>query len=135
MNYVSLLGRLTKDVELKQTSTGKTYCRFTLAVKKEYASDGADFINCVAWDKRAEFLANYFAKGQRVLIQGRLNTGSYEVNGEKRFTTDVLVDKVSFVEAQQSSQGNQYDNKSTSIDIPQEDNMEDESFDDDEFPF
>ncbi|WP_068268424.1 single-stranded DNA-binding protein [Caviibacter abscessus] len=135
MNYVSLLGRLTKDVELKQTSTGKTYCRFTLAVKKEYASEGADFINCVAWDKKAEFLANYFTKGQRVLIQGRLNTGSYEVNGEKRFTTDVLIDKISFVESQQNAQSVSYGNKSTSMDIPQEDNMEDDSLDDDEFPF
>lgn len=134
MNYVSLLGRLTKDVELKQTSTGKTYCRFSLAVKKEFAKDGADFINCIAWDKRAELLANYFSKGQRVLIQGRLSTSSYEVNQEKRYVTDVVVDKITFIETQSGSTS--YSNsKSTDIDIPQDDNMEDDSFDDDEFPF
>ncbi len=134
MNYVSLLGRLTKDVELKQTSTGKTYCRFSLAVKKEFAKDGADFINCIAWDKRAELLANYFSKGQRVLIQGRLSTSSYEVNQEKRYLTDVVVDKISFIESQ-SSATSYSSSKSTDIDIPQDDNMEDDSFDDDEFPF
>ena len=134
MNYVSLLGRLTKDVELKQTSTGKTYCRFSLAVKKEFAKDGADFINCIAWDKRAELLANYFSKGQRVLIQGRLSTSSYEVNQEKRYLTDVVVDKISFIESQ-SGATLYSSSKSTDIDIPQDDNMEDDSFDDDEFPF
>lgn len=134
MNYVSLLGRLTKDVELKQTSTGKTYCRFSLAVKKEFAKDGADFINCIAWDKRAELLANYFSKGQRVLIQGRLSTSSYEVNREKRYLTDVVVDKISFIESQ-SGATSYSSSKSTDIDIPQDDNMEDDSFDDDEFPF
>lgn len=134
MNYVSLLGRLTKDVELKQTSTGKTYCRFSLAVKKEFAKDGADFINCIAWDKRAELLANYFSKGQRILIQGRLSTSSYEVNQEKRYLTDVVVDKISFIESQ-SGATSYSSSKSTDIDIPQDDNMEDDSFDDDEFPF
>ena len=134
MNYVSLLGRLTKDVELKQTSTGKTYCRFSLAVKKEFAKDGADFINCIAWDKRAELLANYFSKGQRVLIQGRLSTSSYEVNQEKRYLTDVVVDKISFIESQ-SGATSYSSSKSTDIDIPQDDNMEDDSFVDDEFPF
>lgn len=134
MNYVSLLGRLTKNVELKQTSTGKTYCRFSLAVKKEFAKDGADFINCIAWDKRAELLANYFSKGQRVLIQGRLSTSSYEVNQEKRYLTDVVVDKISFIESQ-SGATSYSSSKSTDIDIPQDDNMEDDSFDDDEFPF
>lgn len=134
MNYVSLLGRLTKDVELKQTSTGKTYCRFSLAVKKEFAKDGADFINCIAWDKRAELLANYFSKGQRVLIQGRLSTSSYEVNQEKRYLTDVVVDKISFIE-NQSGATSYSSSKSTDIDIPQDDNMEDDSFNDDEFPF
>ncbi len=134
MNYVSLLGRLTKDVELKQTSTEKTYCRFSLAVKKEFAKDGADFINCIAWDKRAELLANYFSKGQRVLIQGRLSTSSYEVNQEKRYLTDVVVDKISFIESQ-SGATSYSSSKSTDIDIPQDDNMEDDSFDDDEFPF
>ena len=123
MNSVILMGRLVRDVELKQTSTGKTYCRFSLAVKKEFAKDGADFINCVAWDKRAEILANYLSKGQRILIQGRLNTSSYEANGETRYSTDVIVDKITFIENMTSG---------SSIESPK---VEDETAEDDEFPF
>ena len=123
MNSVILMGRLVRDVELKQTSTGKTYCRFSLAVKKEFAKDGADFINCVAWDKRAEILANYLSKGQRILIQGRLNTSSYEANGETRYSTDVIVDKITFIENMTSG---------SSIESPE---VEDETTEDDEFPF
>ena len=99
MNYVGLMGRLTKDPELKQTSSGKTYSRFSIAVKKDFVKDGVDFINCVAWDKRAEFIANYFKKGQKILIQGRINTGTYEVNGEKRTSFDIVVDKADFIES------------------------------------
>ena len=123
MNSVILMGRLVRDVELKQTSTGKTYCRFSLAVKKEFTKDGADFINCVAWDKRAEILANYLSKGQRILIQGRLNTSSYEANGETRYSTDVIVDKITFIENMTGG---------SSIESPK---VEDETTEDDEFPF
>lgn len=63
MNYVSLMGRLTKDPELKKTSSGKSYCRFSVAVKREFSKDGgADFINCIAWDKRAEVIRTIFLK-------------------------------------------------------------------------
>ncbi len=123
MNSVILMGRLVRDVELKQTSTEKTYCRFSLAVKKEFTKDGADFINCVAWDKRAEILANYLSKGQRILIQGRLNTSSYEANGETRYSTDVIVDKITFIENMTGG---------SSIESPK---VEDETTEDDEFPF
>ena len=123
MNSVILMGRLVRDVELKQTSTGKTYCRFSLAVKKEFTKDGADFINCVAWDKRAEILANYLSKGQRILIQGRLNTSSYEANGETRYSTDVIVDKITFIENMTGG---------SAIESPK---VEDETTEDDEFPF
>ena len=108
MNYVGLMGRLTRDPELKQTSSGKSYCRFSIAVKKEFVKDGVDFINCVAWDKRAEFIANYFGKGQRILVQGRINVGSYEVNGEKRNSFDVVVDRAEFIETQSNS-GSSFD--------------------------
>ena len=123
MNSVILMGRLVRDVELKQTSTGKTYCRFSLAVKKEFTKDEADFINCVAWDKRAEILANYLSKGQRILIQGRLNTSSYETNGETRYSTDVIVDKITFIENMTGG---------SAIESPK---VEDETTEDDEFPF
>lgn len=131
MNYVGLLGRLTRDPELKQTSSGKSYCRFSLAVKKEFVKDGVDFINCVAWDKRAEFIANYFTKGQRILVQGRINVGSYEVNGEKRNSFDVVVDRAEFIESQSNS--------SAHIDkAPMDDYVapiEDDLDDNEDFPF
>ena len=131
MNYVGLLGRLTRDPELKQTSSGKSYCRFSLAVKKEFVKDGVDFINCVAWDKRAEFIANYFTKGQRILVQGRINVGSYEVNGEKRNSFDVVVDRAEFIESQSNSNVNIEKSPIDDYVAPVEDDLDDS----DDFPF
>lgn len=131
MNYVGLLGRLTRDPELKQTSSGKLYCRFSLAVKKEFVKDGVDFINCVAWDKRAEFIANYFTKGQRILVQGRINVGSYEVNGEKRNSFDVVVDRAEFIESQSNSNVNIEKSPIDDYVAPVEDDLDDSE----DFPF
>lgn len=131
MNYVGLLGRLTRDPELKQTSSGKSYCRFSLAVKKEFVKDGVDFINCVAWDKRAEFIANYFTKGQRILLQGRINVGSYEVNGEKRNSFDVVVDRAEFIESQSNSNVNIEKSPIDDYVAPVEDDLDDSE----DFPF
>ncbi len=131
MNYVGLLGRLTRDPELKQTSSGKSYCRFSLAVKKEFVKDGVDFINCVAWDKRAEFIANYFTKGQRILVQGRINVGSYEVNGEKRNSFDVVVDRAEFIESQSNSNVNIEKSPIDDYVAPVEDDLDDSE----DFPF
>lgn len=98
MNHVSLLGRLTKDPEVQYTGTGKAYLRFTLAVKRENNKEETDFITCVAWEKRAELIEQYFTKGQRILITGRLSVSSYEKDGEKRYSTDVLVGQIEFIE-------------------------------------
>lgn len=131
MNYVGLMGRLTRDPELKQTSSGKSYCRFSIAVKKEFVKDGVDFINCVAWDKRAEFIANYFGKGQRILVQGRINVGTYEVNGEKRNSFDVVVDRAEFIETQSNSGSNFDKNADTNDYIDTVDDPDDGE----DFPF
>lgn len=131
MNYVGLMGRLTRDPELKQTSSGKSYCRFSIAVKKEFVKDGVDFINCVAWDKRAEFIANYFGKGQRILVQGRINVGTYEVNGEKRNSFDVVVDRVEFIETQSNS-GSSFDKNTDTNDYI---DTVDDPDDGEDFPF
>lgn len=131
MNYVGLMGRLTRDTELKQTSSGKSYCRFSIAVKKEFVKDGVDFINCVAWDKRAEFIANYFGKGQRILVQGRINVGSYEVNGEKRNSFDVVVDRAEFIETQSNS-GSSFDKNADTNDYI---DTVDDPDDGEDFPF
>ena len=96
MNKVILMGNLTSKPELKTTSSGKNYTRFTLAVKRD--KDNTDFINCVSWGKQGEFITNYFDKGQSMLICGRIQTGSYDdKDGNKRHTTDIVVGEVKFV--------------------------------------
>lgn len=115
MNTVILTGRIAKDLELKYTQSNKIYCRFTLAVdrgmskekKQEAEAKGqptADFINCVAWGKTAETLQKYTAKGKKILVYGSIETGSYTAqDGSKRYTTDVLVNRVEILEFKQNS--------------------------------
>lgn len=102
MNSVSLMGRLTADPELKTTQNGISYCRFTVAVNR-YSKDGedtADFISCVAWRSTAEFICNYFLKGNKIALIGSIQTGSYtDKDGRKVYTTDVNTDKVFFCES------------------------------------
>ena len=131
MNYVSLLGRLTRDVEVTYTQSGKAYARFSLAVSRGTSNrDEVDFINCIAWEKRAETISQYFKKGSRILVQGRITTGSYEKNGETRYTTDVVVNNFDFIETK-SSEGNYGNNFSKN-----EPTVVDEPVDsEDEFPF
>ena len=95
MNNIILIGRLTKDPELKYTNNGKGNTRFTLAVSRN--KDEADFINCVAWEKTAENIAEYFKKGSQIAVQGAIRTGSYEKDGRTVYTTDVWVYKFDFV--------------------------------------
>lgn len=103
MNKVQLYGRLTKDIELKTTQSGMQYARFTLAVNKPYKKDqeqDADFISCVAWDKRAEHLYRFYKKGSALLLDGRIQTGSYDdrQTGKKVYTTDIVVENTYFTE-------------------------------------
>ncbi len=131
MNYVSLLGRLTRDVEVTYTQSGKAYARFSLAVSRGTSNrDEVDFINCIAWEKRAETISQYFKKGSRILVQGRITTGSYEKNGETRYITDVVVNNFDFIETK-SSEGNYGNNFSKN-----EPTVVDEPVDsEDDFPF
>lgn len=97
MNKVILTnGRLTKDVELKEAN-GLQIARFTVAVNRQFKKDEADFINCIAFGKKAETIEKFFEKGSPINIEGRLQTGSYEKDGVKHFTTDVIVDNFEFV--------------------------------------
>jgi len=97
MNTVNLIGRLTADIELKQTPSGKLVSNFALAV-----NDGKDktyFIDCVAWEKTAELIERYMSKGTLFALSGRLTTRSYQdKNGNNRKTTEVLVDRIDFLE-------------------------------------
>lgn len=116
MNNVSLLGRLTRDPELKYTQSGTAVVRFNVAVDRRMSREKrqeaeaanqptADFINCTAWRQTAELIANYFKKGNRIGITGRIQTGSYEKDGQKVYTTDIVVESVDFVESKNESAG------------------------------
>lgn len=106
MNQTQLIGRLTKDPELKYSPSGVPVVRFTLAVNREMKRDEADFINCIAFNKVAESLANYQKKGSRIGVVGRIQTGSYEnQQGQRIFTTDVIANSIEFLDNRSDSTG------------------------------
>lgn len=97
MNKITLTGRLTSDIEIRQTNSGLTVTSFTLAVKRPRDKDATDFINCVAWRQQAEFLGRYFKKGDPLEVVGTLTSRAYEdKNGNKRTVLEVVCDDVSF---------------------------------------
>ena len=106
MNKVVLVGRLTKDVELRTTPQGVSVCSFTVAVNRRFKNANgeydADFINCVAWRQTAEFLSRYFSKGRMVGISGSIQTRSWEKDGERRYATEVLAEEAYFVDSKSS---------------------------------
>jgi len=141
MNVVILMGRMTRDPELKYTSGGKAFANFSLAVQK--TRDEVEFIDCTVWEKTAETIAEYFRKGNRILVQGRLSVSSYEQNGEKRRMTRVVVNSFEFVESAGNPgnsggyQQNQSFNNNNSKPVQNDtfDNDNDDMDDDEEFPF
>ncbi|UED81060.1 single-stranded DNA-binding protein [Lysinibacillus sp. CD3-6] len=111
INRVVIVGRLTKDPELRYTPNGIASCRFTVAVNRPFKNEGeqqADFIPCMAWRKQAENLANFMKKGNLIGVEGRIQTGSYEgQDGKRVFTTDVVADSIQFLEPRNSTGGAQ----------------------------
>lgn len=112
MNKIILLGRLTKDPEVRYTQSGKVVTQFTLAVDRPYAAaDGKkeeDFIPVVIWGKSAELAGNSLGKGQRALVEGRVQIRSYDANdGSKRWATEVIADRFEFVERKADAQPTQ----------------------------
>ena len=108
LNSVILCGRLTKDPDVRQTNSGKVYARMTLAVDRRRAKEGqqqADFPTLIAWGKTAEFAEKYLFKGKKILVEGSLQTGSYEKDGVKHYTTDVLVDNIEFADSKRQDDG------------------------------
>ena len=100
MNNVQLLGRITKDPQTSYTSDSKAITRFTVAVDRIPDKNGnkqTDFIGCVAFGKTAEIVEKYFGKGNPIAVAGRIQTGSYEKDGHRIYTTDVIADRVEFV--------------------------------------
>lgn len=99
LNRVVLIGRLTRDIELKHVgSDGVAFTRFSIAVNRKFQKDEADFINIIAWRKTAELCAQYLAKGSQVAIDGRIETGRYEnQEGQTIYTTDIVAEDVRFL--------------------------------------
>ena len=109
INKVVLLGRLTKDPELRYAAgSGTAVCRFTLAVARQFKKDETDFINCIAFNKQGEAIAQYVTKGRQLAVTGNIRTGSYDgQDGIKRYTTDVVVESFKFIGSSNSNnQGN-----------------------------
>ena len=110
MNKAILVGRLTKDPELKTTASGVSVCSFTLAINRRFKNaEGnydADFINCVAWRQQAEFISKYFRKGSAICVTGSIQTRTWtDQQGQKRYATEVVVDDAMFVDAKGDSDG------------------------------
>jgi len=96
LNKVQLVGRLTKKPELKQTTNGKNYCYFSVAVNRRYQKETADYISCVAWNQNASFLCQYGDKGNMVCVEGEIQTRNYDgADGKKVYVTEVVADNIS----------------------------------------
>ena len=121
MNKAILIGRLTKDPELRYAAgSGTAVCRFTLAVSRQFKKDETDFINCIAFNKQGEAIAQYVTKGRQLAVIGNIRTGSYDgQDGIKRYTTDILVESFEFIgnsnngNVNTNNQNNDYWNMST----------------------
>ena len=122
MNKVILVGRITKDPELKNTQSGTSFVNFTIAVNRPVSQNAdqnasnADFINCVIWNKQAENLAKYVKQGSLIGVEGRIQTRSYESNGTTRYITEVLCDNVQFLETKKDVKEKQQDETSNDED-------------------
>lgn len=118
MNKVVLIGRLTKDPELRfAAGTGTGICRFTVAVNRQFKKGETDFINCVSFGKTAETITQYFTKGRQIAVIGSIRTGSYDAqDGTKRYTTDVAVESFEFVGDNRGNNGQATNGQASFID-------------------
>src|SRR5690625_3642057 len=156
LNRVVLVGRLTKDPDLRYTPNGVAVANFTIAVNRPFTNQQgnreADFINCVVWRRPAENLANYMTKGSMIGVDGRVQTRTFEgQDGKTVFVTEIVADSVQFLESKGSSQGrgqdpsgfqqnqnqNQFQNQNQNqnTDNPFKDNGEPIDISDDDLPF
>lgn len=107
MNKICLIGKLTRDPEVRNTQNNTMVCSFTLAVNRRFKQEGqpdADFINIVAWNKTAEFVAKYFTKGQQVAVVGRIQTRNYDNSeGKKVYVTEVVAEEVYFADSKKDN--------------------------------
>ena len=124
MNSVALVGRLARDPEVRYSSGTQTaIAKFTVAVPRAFAKQGeqdADFIPVTCFGKSAEFVEKYFSKGKMIGVTGRIQTGSYEKDGRKVYTTDVIADRVEFVGGKDDNRAGGREAASVSKDIPED---------------
>lgn len=123
MNKVILMGRLTKDPEIRTTQSGISVASFMIAIDRKYKNaDGTretDFIPCVAWRQTGEFISKYFSKGNRILVSGAIQPRTYETNqGEKRYITEVIVEEGHFCDSKSSGGGNKPDTYEEETTLP-----------------
>lgn len=105
MNKVILMGRLTKDPEVRYTNGGKTIGSFSIAVDRRFKSEGqpeADFFTCVTFGKQAEFVEKYLKKGTKILLSGQIQNNNYEKDGVKHYNTQIVVDEIEFAESKKT---------------------------------
>lgn len=132
MNKVLLIGRITKDLELRETKTGKKVCEFTIATNRVNGKD-ANFIDCMLWDKQAENLVKYQGKGSLVGVSGELRTETYELNDKKHYKTFVLVNNIEYLSQTQKTENTpKNDFESASIKTEFHDQLE---ITEDDYPF
>lgn len=107
INKAILMGRLTRDPELRHTNSGTAVCSFSIAIDNGYGENRTtDFINCVAWRNTAEFVSKYFSKGKMIIVVGRISTRSWDgPDGKKNYATEVVANEVSFGESKKSDEG------------------------------
>ena len=111
LNQITIMGRLTRDPELRRTGSGHAVASFSLAVDRDYVAEGAeretDFIDCVAWRGTADFVSKYFAKGRMAVVSGRLQIRSWkDADGKNRRAAEVLVDNMYFADSKRPDQAN-----------------------------
>ena len=138
MNAVQLMGRLTKDPELKYGASGNAYCKFTIAVNRAFKKDEVDFINCTCFGKTAEAMGEYSRKGDQIGVCGSLQVDVYEKDGEKKFSTSVTVQSFTFGAKAGTGTGDNSNKKNETKNEEKPNNGKAPDVDleeDDEFPF
>jgi single-strand DNA-binding protein len=111
VNQVTLMGNLTRDPELRQTPSGQSVCSFSLALNRSYKDsndqwvESTDYVDCVAWGQLGERIAQYMSKGRRCLVQGRIQSRSWEQEGQKRSKVEVLANDVTFLDSRGGDDG------------------------------
>ena len=123
LNHIVIMGRLTRDPELRRTGSGVAVAGFTVAVDRDRASEGqekeTDFIDCVAWRGTGEFVSKYFTKGSMIVVSGRLQIRNWnDKEGNKRRSAEVVADNVYFGESKRSNEGNSYGGNTYSAPAP-----------------